>query len=130
MSLQQNNISSSVNLQAKLANELMKILETYKIPELNFDTKAKVRQSNCKAPKKVRKQQANTAQENQGNEIACLAFDIMMSDNKSTTSIMGDNHDATTQNATNMFFINDNDLHFYLLNYFLSQCILRPSNSF
>jgi len=43
MNLQQNKISSSVSLQAKLAKELMKISETYKIPELTFDTKAKTR---------------------------------------------------------------------------------------
>jgi hypothetical protein len=41
MNLQQNKISSSVSWQAKLAKELMKISETYKIPELTFDTKAK-----------------------------------------------------------------------------------------
>jgi hypothetical protein len=46
MNLQQNKISSSVSLQAKLAKELMKISETYKIPELTFDTKAKTRRSN------------------------------------------------------------------------------------
>jgi len=46
MNLQQNKISSSVSWQAKLAKELMKISETYKIPELTFDTKAKTRRSN------------------------------------------------------------------------------------
>ena len=43
MNLQQNEISSSISLQAKLAKELMKISETYKIPELAFDSKAKMR---------------------------------------------------------------------------------------
>jgi hypothetical protein len=46
MNLQQNKISSSISLQAKLAKELRKISETYKIPELAFDSKAKMRQSN------------------------------------------------------------------------------------
>jgi hypothetical protein len=43
MNLQQNKNSSSISLQAKLAKELMKISETYKIPELAFDSKAKMR---------------------------------------------------------------------------------------
>jgi hypothetical protein len=46
MNLQHNKISSSISLQAKLAKELMKISETYKIPELAFDSKAKMRHSN------------------------------------------------------------------------------------
>jgi hypothetical protein len=37
----------------------------------------------CKAPKKDKKQQANAAQGKQGNEIACSAFDVLMSDDKS-----------------------------------------------
>jgi hypothetical protein len=32
----------------------------------------------CKAPKKDKKQQANAAQEKQGNEIACSAIDVFM----------------------------------------------------
>jgi len=46
MNLQHNKISSSISLQAKLAKELMKISETYKIPELAFDSKAKMHRSN------------------------------------------------------------------------------------
>jgi len=46
MNLQHNKTSSSISLQAKLAKELKKISETYKIPELCFDSKAKMRRSN------------------------------------------------------------------------------------
>jgi hypothetical protein len=41
INLQQNKISSSVSLQAQLAKKLMKTSDTYKVPELTFDTKAK-----------------------------------------------------------------------------------------
>jgi len=76
----------------------------------------------CKAPKKDKKQQANAAQEKQGNEIACSAFDVLMSDDESTNAseqmiVITDNHNAATQESTNMFFVEDKELHFYLMNH-------------
>jgi hypothetical protein len=72
--------------------------------------------------KKDKKQQANAAQGKQGNEIACSAFDVLMSDDKSMNAseqmiVITDNHNAATQESTNMFFVEDNELHFYLMNH-------------
>jgi hypothetical protein len=63
---------------------------------------------------------ANAAQEKQGNEIACSAFKVITSNNESMdaseqTIVITDNHNAVTQDSTNVLYIKDEDLHNYLL---------------
>jgi hypothetical protein len=75
----------------------------------------------CKAPKKDRKQQANAAQEKQGNEIACSATHMETSDEESVNSLDSNivytgNHGSATQDSSNMLFIEDEGLNFYLMN--------------
>jgi len=71
----------------------------------------------CKAPKKDRNQQANTAQEKQGNEIACSTVDVLMEDTDIDSIVLTANHDGATEEVSNMLFIEDAGFHFNLLNH-------------